>query len=279
MSEFKCLKSYSYANLMLDVLIPLSIFCVTLLFYMHVRYHRTPSNEPEILTASGSDDIEEVSRLRVPVVFREAIHCGNKGMVDMVAAGETCDCQLLNSTTAMQASIDGALSDLSLGRHSIIVEKYPCPALADAGKPPMTISTDTYGLYMQKGSRTPPSCSYNHRLCIVFSSGKGVCELFDPSSLKDAIISKNESGRFYFSNTDPAPYSTKLSTGDILVIPPFWGWKLIATGDSAIEVVGYNTAMSYIATLPERVMNDLRPGNDHNLAQAPPAKKRVKWKD
>jgi|NorSeaMetagenome_1021524.scaffolds.fasta_scaffold09571_5 hypothetical protein len=264
---------------MLDVLIPLSIFCVTLLFYMHVKYHRTPATKPEILTASGSDDIEDVSRLRVPVVFREAIHCGNKGMSDILNAKESYDCLLLNSTTAMQATVDGTLSDLSLGRHSIVVDKYTCPVLADAGKPPMTLSSDLYGLYMQKGSRTPPSCSYNHRLCLVFSSGKGVCELFDPLSLKDVNITRNESGRFYFNNADPAPHSTKLSSGDVLVIPPFWGWKLIATADSAIEIAGYETAMSYVATLPERVVSDLRPGNSHNLSKTPAAKKRVRWKD
>ena len=264
---------------MFDVLVPLSIFCVTLLFYMHVRYHRTPSSQPEILTASASDDIEDVSRLRVPVVFREAVHCGTKGMDDVLTAGETSECQLLNSTTAMQAAVEGPLKDLSLGRHSIVVEKFDCPALADAGKPPMVVSSDRYGLYMQKGSRTPPACSYSHRQCLVFSSGKGVCELFDPASLKDAQVNRNESGRFYFSNADPAPYSTKLATGDILVIPPFWGWKLIATGDSAVEVASYGTVMSYIATLPERVVSDLRPGNEHNLTQAPAAKKRVRWKD
>jgi len=264
---------------MLDVLIPLSVFCITLLFYMHVRYHRTPSNKSEVLTASGSDDIEDVSRLRVPVVFREAVHCGNKGMDDMLSAGGSSDCQLLNSTTAMQASVDGPLNELSLGRHAIVIEKYSCPALADAGKPPMTVSSDTYGLYMQKGSRTPPACSYNHRLCLVFSGGKGVCELFDPSSLKDTSIGRNESGRFYFMNTDPAPHSTKLSAGDILVVPPFWGWKLIATTDSTVEVAGYGTLMSNIATFPERVISDLRPGNGHNLTQAPAAKKRVRWND
>jgi hypothetical protein len=264
---------------MLDVLVPCIIFLVTLLFYVHIRYHRHLSSSTEVLMASSSDDIEEVSRLKMPVVFPAAVQCAqdelSKTLSIMTAGGAI----LVNSSTGATAPIEGEMTALSRGRHAVALEGYDCPVVSDAGQPPLTVRRKGHCLYMQKGSRSPPCLSLSHRTCICFTAGAGVCELFPPAQSDLGTAIRGGTGRLCMPGDSSTELSTRLRVGDIVVVPPFWGWRIVSTSEASVEVVCYDTVMSWLATIPESVMCDLRPNNGHNLAAVTPAKKRVRWKE
>ena len=264
---------------MLDVLVPAAIFLVTLLFYVHVRYHRHRSSSSEVLMASSSDDIEEVSRLKMPVVFPAAVQCAQDELSKTLSAMSGGGAVLVNNGSGATAPVEGDIATLSLGRHAVTLEGCDCPVVSDAGQPPLTVRRKGHCLYMQKGSRSPPCLSLSHRTCICFTAGSGVCELFPPAQFDSSTAIRGGTGRLCLPSDSSTDLSTRLHAGDIVVVPPFWGWRVVSTSEASAEVVCYDTVMSWLATLPESMMCDLRPNNGHNLATAAPAKKRVRWKE
>lgn len=262
---------------MLDVLFPTIVFLTVLVFYVNVRYHRQTAGSREVLVAGSSDDIEEVSRLKLPILFKDCIQCAQDETARMALVAGSGS-QLLNSTTGTCAQVEGDASNMSLGRHSLMLPSYACGALSDSGKPPLTISTQRQGFYLQKGSRTPISWNLSLRQCVCVTGGSIVCELVPPEEIdrEEAVR-----GAFDVVYTTAGPHdllTTRMKAGDILVIPQFWGWKIAALGESSVEAVSYDTVMGVLTRVPETIMIDFRPSNAHSLSQATPAKKRVRWK-
>jgi hypothetical protein len=263
---------------MLDVLVPVMIFLVVLVFYANIRYHRQTSDEPELLVASSSYDIEEVSRLKVPVVFKGAMQGSNSAGGEL-ASHVSHGAHLLNSSTGVAAPIEGDLDSLPLGRHALLVDGYACPTVSDAGRPPLTVRVKRRALYLKKGSRTPCAWSLSVRTCICPVSSRVVCELLPPANVEGESSIRGAFSEIYVPTDTSSSLTTSLDPGDVLIVPQFWGWRLAGVTSTGVEVVSYHTVMSYLTCAPELVACDLRPTNSHDLSRATPAKKRVRWKD
>lgn len=269
---------FSSNIVMLDVLFPLVVFFIVLVFYVNVRYNRQTANEQEILVAGSSDDIEEMSRLKVPLLFESALQCAPDEILRMLSEIQN-GAELVNSATGASAPVSGDGAKMSLGRHSLMIPEYQCTALSDAGKPPLTMWSKSKGVYMNKSSRTPSIWNLALRTCICVTSGTVVCELIPPDHVDLSSALRNTLGDVNVANDATQCTTTQLRAGDIIVVPQFWAWRLVAKNQSSVEVVVHDTIMGFLSSIPETLRVDFGPNSDHKLRKAPPAKKRVRWKE
>jgi hypothetical protein len=263
---------------MLDVVFPLLVFLVVLVFYVNVRYHRQIALNHEILVAGSSDDIEEISRLKVPLLFHSCVQCAADETSRMAEEAQS-GAELVNSSTGVSAPVTGNGETMSLGRHSLVLLNHSCLALSDSGRPPITVTSRSKGIYMHKGSRTPSVWNLALRECICVTGGTVVCELLPPASVDRSITARNTFGDVNIPSDSSMAVTTNVHAGDILIVPQFWGWRLVATSESSVETVAYETVMGFISRIPETLQVDFGPSNEHGLQKAMPAKKRVRWKE
>ena len=261
---------------MTHILIPLIIFLLVLMIYLHIRFHLKVNNDLDVFTIRDhtKERINKVCNLKQPFKFNYI----NKNLLQLLTfenlkknhGHHSLHIRKINETLHLPMKLENGMKlfeqDVSNNyfsennsdflNESNLLKFYK----NDTVLQPNLVSNKKYDMICGK-QNTNTITKYNlyYRNFFYVTDGQCKIKLFSPDNIDKLNINKNYELFEYSSSINPFKDNIKqyktteltLQRGDIIFIPPYWLYCFYFTENTIINCFHYGTYMSNLSILPE----------------------------